>query len=340
MKQLRVAIIGCGAIAKKRHALACDEMEGVSLVGVCDVSLESAEALAQKYGAKAFSDIDEMLDCTSPDCVCVCTPAGSHAAISSHCLQKGMDVLCEKPMATNAEDAKEMMRVSQATGKRLMVAFSNRAYTEHRLMKELLQAGRIGKPLMFKTSLEDPGVENLIGCDAGEFYDRMKGSPDGAMNGMGCHRVDLIRYLFDSPIAEIFSCYAALDKRYSNGEPIDVDDTALAIMKLENGVVGTFSTSWCNYGPGELGTEIYGTRGLLRYRGEDKVELWNGKDCETFSYHKDLAEKNGHGIVRNFLSACMGKEEPITICMDGVECMMALEASARSAKAGAWARIK
>jgi len=340
MKELRVAIIGCGAIAKKRHAPAVKQTEHVQLVGVFDVQQASADALAEKYETTAYSDLDLMLHEAKPDCVCVCTPAKTHAEISIRCMQAGMDVLCEKPMATNVADALRMMETSRETGRRLMICFSNRAYSEHRTMKRLIKEGRIGNPFMFKTSLEDPGVENLIGCEAGPFYDRIAAAASGGvMVGMGCHRVDLIRYFFDSAISEVCSMYANLDKRNSEGEPPCVEDTAIALIRLQNGVAGTLSTSWCNYGPGELGTEIYGTKGLLRYRGDEKVELWKGDRVETFLCPKDLAEKNGYGIVQNFLRTELGIEEPITVVEDGVACMKVLDALESSALTRSWCGV-
>ena len=116
MSKLRVAVIGCGAIAQRRHIPEYAENEHVELVAFSDPNLERAEEMAKRYGGKAFKDHDELLKEIKPDAVSVCTPNVTHAPISIAAAKAGAHVLVEKPMATSDEEAEQMIQAAKEAG--------------------------------------------------------------------------------------------------------------------------------------------------------------------------------------------------------------------------------
>lgn len=333
---LNVAIAGCGAIAERRHAPACHGTPGVRIAAFCDVAADRALRLAERYQAKAYADLDQMLAEEALDAVCVCSPERFHCDMVLKCLAAGTHVLCEKPMALNMEDAKRMHRAGLAAGKLLMVAFSQRAYTGHRLLKKLLKEGHIGTPIFFRSVLSHSGAEYTSLGKAEDFYDRNLKNIGGVMSSVGCHRVDLISWLFESPVTAVQAFTTTIDKKYSDGSPIDEEDTAEIHVRMENGLAGELFVSWCNYGPAGTATEIYGSDGMMILDDDGYVRVWKDGVCTVYPAQMDDAGKKGYGIVENFLKACQGSEKPLADSLDGLRCMQALEAVRRSGETGAW----
>ena len=121
--KLKIAIIGCGGIAFQKHLPALSELKDkVELVGFCDLIEERAEAALNEYsmpGARVYTDYKEMLKDMEIDVVHVCTPNISHAEITIYSLEAGKHVMCEKPMAINSKEARQMLDASIRTGKKL-----------------------------------------------------------------------------------------------------------------------------------------------------------------------------------------------------------------------------
>jgi len=142
MKQLKFAIIGCGRIAS-RHA------EHISnngkLIAVCDIETNRAEVLGNKYSAKVYNNIDELLINEKIDIVSICTPNGLHAEHTIKSLQAGNHVLCEKPMAINVYDCGLMIQAAEKANKRLFIVKQNRFNPPVVKVKEIIDKGKWGK---------------------------------------------------------------------------------------------------------------------------------------------------------------------------------------------------
>src|SRR5699024_2244172 len=118
---LKVAVIGCGSIAKHRHLLEYAQHHEANIIAVCDIVEERAEAVAEQYGAKAYTDYAVLLKEEKPDVVSVCLPNYLHAPVSIAALEAGAHVLCEKPMATSLEEADQMIEAAEKNNKKLMI---------------------------------------------------------------------------------------------------------------------------------------------------------------------------------------------------------------------------
>ena len=337
---ISAAIIGCGAIARKRHAPACASHRDVGLSGFYDPAVQNAEDLAKRYGGKTYGSREELLSDEKVDAVIVCVPERFHCETVIECLEAGKHVLCEKPMAMNVEEARRMFRAWKESGKILSVAFSQRFYPEYRIAKKMIREGAIGRVLMFRTCLANSGVENFVYGNPEDFYDTQIQNVGGVMSNVGCHRVDLIRYLLEREIVQVFSYTPVLDKRFRDGRPIDREDTALSILKLEGGVTGMLWSSWYNYGGPDAGTRIFGTEGALEISADGNVTI-EKKDGTKIrvEIEKREEEENGFSVTERFLDSILEGLPTSPDGKDGLICMEVLDAIERSNRSGTWESV-
>lgn len=335
---VKAVIAGCGAIARKRQAPACRayEKEEIAL-GFFDQVPENAMALAQQYGGQVYDSLEAVLRDPSVDAVLVCTPEKYHCGTVISCLEAGKHVLCEKPMAMDAEQARRMALVQKQTGRMLAVAFSQRHYGEYRTAKKLITEGAIGKPLAFRTCLSNAGAEHFSSGDPEEFYDRCLSNVGDVMGNVGCHRVDLISWLFDRRIRRVLASTPTLDKRLSDGALIPAADTAMVIMQLEGGITGTLFSSWCNYGGADADTRVFGTGGSLKVGPEGAVLLEKPDGTRVQVAPERSAEQQaGYDVVWDFLDFLTLGTPVEADAQCGLACMETLDAIARSNRSGTW----
>lgn len=327
---MKIAIIGCGAIANIRHAPAVAADSDAELYAVCDPVKKNADALAEKYHTKAVYDIEEVLRDPAVDAVIICTPERFHCSNVVAALHSGKDVLCEKPLAINVEEGKQIVDAWHGSGKRLMVAFSQRLYGAHQLAKQLLAEGVIGKPIAFRTALAHRGVEYAtISSPTPDFYDKKLAGIGDVMLSVGCHRVDLVSYLFDSQIAAVNALTPTIDKKYADGTPIHAADHAMINVEMENGVVGAIWISWCCYGGQERATQIYGTEGRILIE-EGPGLVVKKRDGGEQVYELPADPDAGQKITHHFIAVLKGTEAPVCDGYDGQNCLVAMEAVKRS----------
>ena len=138
-KTVRIGIIGCGGIANGKHLPALQKLPNAALVAFCDIIPEKAEQAKEKYGAPgayAVQDYRALLEDKSIDAVHICTPNRSHCAITVDALEAGKHVMCEKPMAISAAQAKEMLLCAERCGKLLTIGYQNRQLDQNRYIKQ------------------------------------------------------------------------------------------------------------------------------------------------------------------------------------------------------------
>ena len=149
----KFGILGCGMIANI-HALAIKGIENAKLVGVADNKKEYAENFAQKHGVKAFDSFEEMLAEKEIDVVCICTPSCFHAPNAIQAMENGKHVVLEKPMAFTAEEADQVISVSEKTGKLLTVISQLRFSPDVLKLKDLVKKGAFGKLTLCTLSMK------------------------------------------------------------------------------------------------------------------------------------------------------------------------------------------
>ncbi len=234
MQPVRTALIGCGKIGHT-HAAALRELPESDFVAVCDSSAERAAAFAARYGTRAFTDTAALLGEAGIEAVVIATPHPVHAAPAIAAARAGVHVLVEKPLAASLADCDAMLAAARQAGTLLGVISQRRFYEPVRRMKEAIDAGRIGTPVL--------GVFSMFSWRDQAYYqsDPWRGKwateGGGVLVNQSPHMLDLLQW-FMGDIDEITGCWANLTHPY-----IEVEDTALAMIRFRNGGLGSVVAS-------------------------------------------------------------------------------------------------
>jgi UDP-N-acetylglucosamine 3-dehydrogenase len=346
MPVVRYGIVGCGAIAQRRHIPECVANANSQLVALCDPNAERIEGISKAYGgtAKCYTDYAAMLKDPNVDAVVVAGPNSMHASQSIEALQAGKHVLCEKPMATTREEAKAMMAAAEKAGKYLMIGLNQRLMPPHRRAKEILDSGRLGRVIAFRTAFQHPGPEGWS-VDGGKSWFFQKGSAFMGVTGdLGVHKADLLRWLLGQEFTEVGGFISTLDKKGPDGKLIDLDDNAFLKLKTDKGVLGSMILSWTNYGPEENYTILFCEKGVLSI-GTDPtypvvVDYRNGeKELHKVGEISTNTKQVPSGIIDSFTDNILNKQPPAINGVEGYRSLDVILTAMDAAKAGKIAKI-
>jgi len=312
MSKIKVGVIGCGSISRKRHLVEYANNKNVEIAAVCDIVESRAVEMAEKYGAKSFTQYEEVIQLAEIDVISVCLPNDLHAPVSIAALNAGKHVLCEKPMAISRKEAEEMIEAAKRNDKTLMIAHNQRFVASHQKAKQLIESGEIGKIYSFRTTFGHPGPERWsIDGRNSWFFDKEQAFI-GALGDLGVHKSDLIRYLLGD-VAEVSAFVETSAK-----EDTDVDDNAVAVLKMESGVIGTLAASWSYVTGGDNSTVIYAENGVLRLEDDPEHSLIvQYKNGEVVKYQLDKIQTNEEGgqtnthVIDHFIEAIINKKAPL-----------------------------
>lgn len=343
---IKVGIIGCGKIAQVRHIPEYLANPNAEICGFYDINLARAEELARKYGAKAYPTYEALLADPSIDAVSVCAANHVHAEISIAALKAGKHVLCEKPMAISLEECEAMVAAARESGKYLMIGQNQRLAKAHVKARELIAQGAIGKVLTFRTIFGHGGPETWS-IDPGKnvwFFDKTKAAM-GAMADLGIHKTDMIQYVLGSKIVKTQAVLTTLDKRDATGGLIGVDDNAICIYQMENGVIGTMTASWTYYAAEDNTTVIYGTKGELRLYDDPKYSVQQiNADGTRIDYQIDQIQTNDNqtasGVIDLFVKSLVENTPPEISGESVLHAMKAVFASIESSATGRAVEVK
>lgn len=332
MEKLRIGVIGAGSIAQHRHLPEYDANQQAEIVAVCDINQERAAEVAEKYGAKAYTDYQELLKSGEVDAVSVCTPNYLHAPISIAALEAGLHVLCEKPMATSKEEAENMIAAAEKSGKKLMIAHNQRFVPSHQKARQLIASGDLGRIYSFRTAFGHGGPEGWsVEGKEGWFFQKEKAFV-GAMGDLGVHKTDLIRYLLGEEITEVGAFVGTSAKDFAT-----VDDNAVCVLKTESGIIGTLAASWAYNGKEDNSTIIYGEKGTLRLEDDPDyslIALYNTGEVVNYQLGKiqsndEGGQKNSH-VVEKFVDCVINNEAPPVSGEEGMKSLSVILAALES----------
>jgi predicted dehydrogenase len=337
---IKIGIIGCGKIAQVRHIPEYADNKNVQLVGFYDLNHERACELAKKYNGKAYNSYQELLAEADLDAVSVCTANASHAEITIAALKAGKHVLCEKPMGATLEECEAMVAAACESGRFLMLGHNQRLAKAHVKAKKLLESGLIGEIVSFRTTFGHGGPETWS-IDPGQnvwFFDKDKAAM-GVMADLGIHKTDLIHYLTGQTIVETTARLATVDKRYANGQLIEVDDNAFCIYRLSGGAVGTMTASWTFYGAEDNSTILYGTQGIMRIYDDPTYSIKvTTRDGENILYDMDKIQTNDNqtksGVIDAFVDCLVENRQPEISGAEVLKTMRVIFASIESSRTG------
>ncbi|SHE89678.1 Predicted dehydrogenase [Caldanaerobius fijiensis DSM 17918] len=250
--KLRVGIIGVGGIANGKHMPNYAKLDNVEMVAFCDLIEERAAEGAKRYGtpdAKVFTDYRRLLEMKDVDAVSVCTTNDAHAEISIAAMEAGKHVLCEKPMAKDAEGARKMLETARRTGMKLSIGYQNRFRPETQYLKKLIENGELGEIYYARAiALRRRGVPTW-----GQFLS-MEKQGGGPLIDIATHALDMTLWLMDNykPVSVTGAAFHKLGKMKNaaniwgpwDPDKFEVEDSAFGFVKFENGAVVSVESSW------------------------------------------------------------------------------------------------
>jgi len=301
MKQLAWGLIGCGEIARKRVAPALRDFEDCDLVAVSRRRPELAESFATEFGArKWYAAWPELLRDQEIDAVYIATPVHLHADQAVAAAEAGKHVLCEKPMAMNVSECDRIITACRMNKVKLGVAYYRRFYPVIERVKEIIQSGEIGIPVLAQVNAFEPFDPEPT--HPRHWLLQKDRSGGGPMFDFGCHRIELLTNIL-GPIAKV---KAMTSKVLFDRE---VEDTAMALFQFERGACGVLSVTHAAREPRDT-LEIYGSLGSIHVpvlnEGTMRVRDDQGERTEAHS-----PNSNPHApLIKDFVAAVIEDREP------------------------------
>jgi predicted dehydrogenase len=350
MDKLKTGIIGCGKVAHI-HANALKNIPESEFTAVCGRNIEKAKIFADQYDVRAFSNISEMISKTGIEAVIIGTPHPAHAIPTIEAIESGANVIVEKPMASSLEDCDAMIESANLNNKKLSVISQRRLYAPAQRIKNAINDGKIGKPVL--------GTVNMLGWRNKDYYDSdpwrgtWKAEGGGVLVNQAPHQLDLLLW-YMGDIDELYGSWANLNHPY-----IEVEDTSIAVIKFKNGALGNIVVS-NSQSPALYGkVAIHGSNGatigvqtdggamfiagmstieeppyndLWTVSGEeDKLDVWKKEDSDFFQkinpveYYHELQ-------IRDFIHAILDDRQVMISADEGRKTVELFSAIYRSQK--------
>lgn len=317
-------IIGCGDVVERRGAPAIHQAANSRIVAVTSRSMGPVRRFARKYNVKkCYDSIDDLLADREVDAVYVATPPHLHRQHTIQCAEAGKHVLCEKPMAVNAQECREMIRVSKNNKVKLAVAYYRRFYPKIRRIKEMLEEGvlgRIGIVRMQNTFLHN----SPYSMPPREWSMVQEIGGGGCLVDAGSHRLDLLAYL----VGEASEVSAFTDMSTSRYE---VEDSASLIIKFENGARGLVNFNW-NVRNQTDDLEIHGDKGWIVASPLDTERLCVYEGDEVHEHKLPRCEIPHLPVIENFVKSINGEVEVFIPGEEGMKASQIIDAAYESSR--------
>jgi UDP-N-acetyl-2-amino-2-deoxyglucuronate dehydrogenase len=251
-EKVRFGILGCGTIGP-HHARAIAGLEEAELVAVADIVPEQADELAAEYGCSSHGGLGEMLSGAGLDAVCVCTPSGMHAGDAIAALEAGKHVVIEKPVDVTLGAADRILEAQRATGRKVAVVSQHRFDAATLAVQRAISRQQFGRLTM--GSAEVRWWRSQSYYDSGGWRGTWELDGGGVLINQAIHSVDLLQCLMGR-VVEV-NAYTGMLAH----ERIEVEDTAVAVLKFENGALGTIAATTAAYPGLTARIAVHGDRG-------------------------------------------------------------------------------
>lgn len=334
---IKVGILGCGSITKFRHAPEYANNHQVEIAAFYDTNKNRAEELASIYGGKVAETYEEIFNDPEITAISNCLPNNLHYKTTIEALKSGKHVLCEKPMTGDLNEAKEMVKVSESTGKILMVDHNQRFAEAHKKAKEILKSGELGRVLTFHTVFGHKGPEYWSeNKTKGTWFFSKEQSILGVAGDLGIHKIDLIRYILEDEIEYVTAMEGTLDKKDENGDLVKVSDNMICTLKTKTGIIGNATFSWTYYGEEKNYTMLFCEKGIMRIYDNPEYDLIIEKlNGEKVFYKVGKLQTNDNqtstGIIDEFIESMIQNRRPLITGKDGLEALKVILAAIESA---------
>lgn len=343
---MRYALIGCGRIATNHMKAAVNNQLEIS--AVCDVVPEHMEVLLAKHELQndmsilRYTDYRSMIQEVKPDLVSIATESGIHAEIALFCIDHGVHVIIEKPMAMSISDANEIIRHSEEKHVKVSACHQNRFNIAVQEMRHALEAGRFGR-------LSHGSIHVRWNRNQG-YYDQAPwrgtwAQDGGALMNQCIHGIDLLRWTFGGEIEEVYG-----QTRQQFHDYLEAEDVGMAVVKFKNGAIATIEGT-TNVYPKNLEETLYifGEKGTVKIGGTstNNIDVWDFADeSEADKKNKGLQEEtsnvygNGHtSLFADMIDAIQNDGKPYVDAYAGRDALELVLAIYKSQKEGHAVRL-
>ena len=340
---IKIAVIGCGRVAQHyKKIFDSGVVSNWKIVGFFDLISERSNSFATHFDTKAFDSFDEMLKASRPDLVLILTPSGLHYQHTKTALEHNCNVLVEKPVTMLPNQAIELEKIAKSKGLMYGVAFQNRLNPAICALERAIKQKRFGKIVT--------ATIRLRWCRYQDYYeDGWHGTwaqDGGVINQQAIHHVDAINWLL-GPIDSLTSTIA---NRLNN---LEAEDTLVAIMKFENGALGTIeATTAARPEDFEASLSVVGEKGMVLIGGIalNKIETWEFVEstaedevvAEQYSQDVETGYGVSHGpLLQNTINSLLkGDIKPPVSALDAVQTARMVHALYRSDELQSWVKLK
>lgn len=335
---MNYALIGCGRIAVNHIKAVVNN--NLNIVALCDIDLEHIKVLCEKTNfseiyddknVKKYADYKKMIEeISNIDLIAIATDSGVHAEIAKYCINKGINVIIEKPMAMSMKDCDEIIELSKKNNVKVSVCHQNRFNIAIQEMRKALDSGRFGKI--------SHGSINVRWNRNKDYYDqaswRGKWSSDGGCLFNQCiHGIDLLRWMMGDEVLEVYGVTKQQFHHY-----IECEDIGMAVVKFKNGAIGTIEGT-VNVFKENLEETLYlfGEKGTCKIGGKstNNIDFWSFEDSNANDgKNKNLQEQtsnvygNGHtSLYADVIDAIKKDRKPYVDAVAGrnaVEMILAI----------------
>ena len=310
MRKLKILVIGLGRIGKihLNNLLAREEVE---IIGICDPTNE-ARVISNKIGVKFYqNDFADIVSEVQADAIVICSPTDTHANYVSLAAKKGIDVFCEKPLDLSLEKVKRVLKIVEESKIKLMLGFNRRFDSEFQSVKDKITKGEVGDIHIIKITSRDPSPPpiNYIKSSGGIFLD------------MTIHDFDMIRFLTDKEITEVYAKGEVLIN--SEISKVGDIDTALINLTFEDGSMAVIDNSRKAVYGYDQRVEVFGSKGMVESKNKfDNYTLTYSEKGVTSSLpqhfflerYADAYKKE----IDHFIDCILNKKNPIVSGHDGL----------------------
>ncbi len=323
IEKTTVGVIGLGL--GQAHLAGYLKNDRVEVIGLADLDTGLLERTAFTHGvAHAFASYHDLL-ALGPDLVSVCLPNFLHAPVTIDSLDAGVHVLCEKPMALNAAQARDMVAAARRNDRYVMIALNNRFRTEAQILKKLVEQDVLGEIYYAKTGwLRRSGIPG-----PGTWFTRKSQAGGGPLIDLGVHMIDLTRWLIGNPrpVSVVGATYSRLSDSVEG--VFDVEDLATAFVRFEGDITLIAETSWASHVPLEGSyVKLMGTRGGAEITGND-LTVYTDLHGEQVDITPAYAPREWSDCIAaeiaHFVDCIREGRTPMSTGDQGVEIMQILE---------------
>lgn len=327
MEQIGIALVGAGNIAQNIHLPILSKLPNAKLLAICDKNISKARIIAEKYGIPhVCKTIEELVQIDTVRAVDICSSTDAHYENTIACLENGMDVLVEKPLARSSEEARLIVKAAAENNSKLMVGMNHRFRPDTAMLKNYIEQGQLGNIYYVKCGWLKPRSSDA------KWIAQAEKSGGGVLLDLGIVMLDMLMYVFN------YKQVRSVNANMFYHQTRSVEDVVVATVNFVDGSVATLETSWSLMRPDDLYyCNVYGKKGSA-YINPFKVIRQEGDGFSTFttdsSTRSKLAQytKSYELEIKHFISAVQDLIPVASTGWEAVERMKLIEALYLSAK--------